>query len=116
MTLALTLADAQWPAAEAIPADRVLSGSPEAKTLVLRSDERSETGLWQCSPGTFSTIRDGYSEFIHIISGSGELISDDGTTYVLKPGLIISLDDGWSGRWVITETVTKSYAVVYSAT
>lgn len=115
MTLALSLTDVNWPAAEALPADRVISGTPEASTLVLREDSRSEFGLWMCTPGAFSTVRDGYSEYIHIISGSGELIGDDGKTYELKPGLIISLDDGWSGRWVITEAVTKSYAIAHTA-
>lgn len=114
MTTALHSGKAEWPLPEAIPAERVLSGKPEAQTLVIRADDRSEVGLWRCTPGEFRTSRDGYSEFIHIIAGEGQLIGDDGTTTALEPGVIISLEDGWSGRWVITETVSKSYAVVYS--
>lgn len=116
MTTALNTGKVEWPLPEAIPAERVREGKPEAQTLVIRADDRSEVGLWRCTPGEFLTTRDGYSEFIHIISGGGQLISDDGTTIQLGPGVIISLEDGWSGRWVITETVSKSYAVVYSAT
>jgi uncharacterized cupin superfamily protein len=104
--------DVVWPEAHPIASERVISGSPQANTLVLFKDERSELGLWQISPGVFTTIHDGYVESVTIASGRGRLVHDDGTVTELRPGSVAVLEQGWAGRWVVEETIVKSYAVI----
>jgi uncharacterized cupin superfamily protein len=104
--------DVAWPGAQPIASERVLSGSPQANTVVLYKDERSELGLWQISPGEFTTAHQGYVESVTIASGRGRLIHDDGTVTELGPGSVAVLEEGWAGRWVVEETIVKSYAVI----
>lgn len=111
MTL-LKLESVTWPADEAIATHRVLNGAPVASTLTLHDDSESELGMWRVTEGEFTTLHQGYTEFITILQGSGKLIHDDGTVLDLAPGTVAVLKDGWSGRWVIEEALTKSYAIV----
>jgi uncharacterized protein len=106
------LDDVAWPEAQAIASERVLKGSPQANTVVLYKDERSELGLWQISPGEFTTVHQGYVESVTIASGRGRLVHDDGTVTELRPGSVAVLEEGWAGRWVVEETIVKSYAVI----
>lgn len=115
MSMSRNLSAVQWPPFVGVPAERVIDGSPETSTAVLHSDAGAEFGFWQCTPGSFASSRDGYSEFVYIVSGAGEIVGDDGTVFPLVPGETVYLADGWRGRWVIRETVTKSYAIDYSA-
>ncbi|HEV7184161.1 MAG: cupin domain-containing protein [Actinomycetales bacterium] len=112
MTTSLSFDGIEWPAATAVPADRVSAGSPATSTFVLHSENGTEAGLWRVTPGEFSTIHRGYTEIIVIHDGDGELVDDDGSALPLRPGAIIMLEDGWSGCWVIRRTVTKSYTIV----
>lgn len=113
-SLAASVETAVWPAFEAIPAERVIAGEPVASTLSVSEIDGAEFGLWQVTPGEFKSARDGYSEYVYIISGVGEIVGDDGTVHELKPGAVVFMHDGWSGRWVIRETLTKSYSIVYT--
>jgi uncharacterized cupin superfamily protein len=79
---------------------------------VLFTDGKTELGLWRVSPGEFSTVHQGYEEFISVLEGEGELIHDDGSRITLKPGTVLILENGWSGRWSIKSTLVKSYAIV----
>ncbi|GAA1134551.1 cupin domain-containing protein [Nocardioides aquiterrae] len=106
------LDDVAWPEAQPIAPERVLSGSPRANTVVLHKDERSELGLWQISPGEFTTVHQGYVEAVTIASGRGRLIHENGTVTHLRPGSVAVLEEGWAGRWVVEETIVKCYAVV----
>jgi uncharacterized cupin superfamily protein len=114
MTTAVHASTIDWPAFEAVAAERVLAGSPTTSTLALREDERVELGFWQVTPGEFTTIRAGFDEFITVLEGEGDLIHDDGTVYPLRAGATLLLEDGWSGRWVIRQTLTKSYTIVHA--
>lgn len=112
MTVALHTSSIDWPEYLPIAQERVLKGSPHASTLVLHRDRNAELGLWQVTPGEFTTLHNNYDEFIHVIEGEGELVHDDGAVYPLSPGTVLLLEDGWSGRWVIRRTLTKSYTTV----
>jgi uncharacterized cupin superfamily protein len=109
------LAAVHWPPAEPIAAVRVLSGRPVATTLVTARDEFFEVGLWQVSPGEFTTVHAGYQEFIYIIAGRGALIDDQGQRTELEPGVACAMGEGWTGRWVVDEELTKTYTLIYDA-
>lgn len=114
MSFGVNLTELEWPKADPVPRERVLDGDPMTSTVELFADERNEFGAWRCSPGTFTSARDGFSEFVHILEGQGEIVGDDGTTYDIRPGAMIHLAEGWRGRWVIRATVTKTYFIARS--
>lgn len=96
-----------WP-----PGVEPISGSPEAFGLVIRQDERVETGIWECTPGVYPSRRDGMCELMHVVAGDGTLTSADGTVHQLRPGAVVFLADGWRGTFEIRQTVRKSYVSV----
>ncbi len=114
MTHAVDVNTVEWPEPVAIEGDRVLSGNPTGSTVSMHADSHSDVGMWRCTPGEFTTVRNGYSEFVHIIAGKGKLVHDDGTSYELRPGVSVHIEDGFSGRWVIDETLVKAYSVIYA--
>lgn len=115
MTTRIELSNTDWPAAEAIASHRVLNGAPEASTFVTSSLPTGETGLWRVSEGEFTTAHSGYVEHIHIIEGEGELVHENGEVIALGPGVTVTMEDGWTGRWVIRKPLVKAYAVLNTA-
>lgn len=102
----------EWPEYIPIEPERVVVGSPLASTLPLHKTDKVELGLWRVTSGEFSTAHHGYVEFITILDGDGELVHDDGTSIALAPGVVITMADGWTGRWIIKSPVVKSYTIV----
>jgi uncharacterized protein len=115
MTAYIVDTDTEWPEAQSIPADRVVAGTPAAQTVVTSRSATGESGLWRVTEGEFTTVHDGYVEFIHILDGEGELVHDDGTAWTLAPGVTITMVDGWRGRWIIRRPVVKAYAILNTA-
>lgn len=107
------IATVEWPKKVAIGRERVVSGEPAASTFVLHRDARTEAGLWKVEPGEFTTRLTGYSEFIHIVEGVGQLIHDDGHSIELRAGTVVALPEGWTGRWRVSTTLVKSYSIVH---
>lgn len=112
MTIQTSVDTADWPTPVAIEAHRVVSGSPEASTLVLHDDGRTQLGLWRVTEGEFTTRHDDYVESLAIQRGRGRLVSDAGDVIELFPGVVAVTEPGWCGRWVVEEAIVKSYAVV----
>lgn len=112
MSTVLHASSIHWPKPVSITSERVIQGTPAASTHVLFTDGKTELGLWRVSPGEFSTVHQGYEEFISVLEGEGELIHDDGSRITLKPGTVLILENGWSGRWSIKSILVKSYAIV----
>jgi hypothetical protein len=73
---------------------------------------RLEAGLWSCTPGDFTTHRDGFDEIMHILSGAGSVTADDGARIDFGPGTTFVLPDGYRGTWSVTEAVRKVYCIV----
>lgn len=108
----IPLDELEWPAATPIDAARVLGGAPETSTVVVESGDKYSLGLWKVSPGEFSTDHTGYVEYINVLSGSGQLVDDEGTVTELSPGVTVLMRSGWKGRWVVRETLTKIYTII----
>lgn len=88
-------------------------GQQEATVELWASlDGRSSTGVWACTPGVFTSVRDGYAETCYILEGEGALHTDGGDPVALRPGVLVALPDGWRGRWEIVETLKKVYTIV----
>jgi uncharacterized cupin superfamily protein len=88
------------------------AGTPVEYGLAIHDDGIARSGVWECTPGEFPSQRDGITEVMTILSGEGTLHDEDGTERAVRPGAVIVVTDGWRGRWVIRETVRKTYTVV----
>ncbi|WP_214414547.1 cupin domain-containing protein [Sphaerisporangium fuscum] len=108
------LADAGGAALPAAgPKPTSLTGQKES-TLVLWGAARdgAEAGIWECGPGTFTAVRDGFHEICQILAGRATLRGEDGQVVELAPGSTVVLPDGWRGTWEVHETMRKTYVTV----
>ena len=68
---------------EAVAKPNSIDGQMESVLMAwISPDEAVETGIWECSPGTFIVHRDGYDEIAQILSG---LAWSAGGPFVLGP-------------------------------
>jgi uncharacterized protein len=94
------------------PKPNTLVGNPVESFHELHTEDRLQVGIWEITPGSFTTVKDGVSELMHFVSGSGTIVGDDGITTVIGPGVVLVTPDGWSGTWHVRETTRKVYAIV----
>ncbi|CAN5463730.1 hypothetical protein BH11ACT6_BH11ACT6_60180 [soil metagenome] len=105
-----------WTSFEAVAPERVTEGQP-ATRLAEGIDKHSFTsGLWEVTPGRFTTAPKGFDEVIHIIKGRGVLRSADGNSVELAPGVAFLMEDGFVGEWEIREHLQKFYTKIKTAT
>ncbi|OBC07430.1 cupin [Mycobacterium sp. 852013-50091_SCH5140682] len=76
------------------------------------ADSVIDTGVWECDPGEFTADRSAATEVCHIISGSGIVVGDDGTSADIGPGSLLVLPRGWRGTWLVKETIRKTYVII----
>ena len=94
------------------PKPTSIDGQTESIATVWTSEDGLvETGVWECTAGTFTASRDGYDEVALILSGSATVVSDAGETVTLRPGSTFVTPAGWTGRWTVHETMRKVYVV-----
>ncbi|WP_332603571.1 cupin domain-containing protein [Arthrobacter sp. S2(2024)] len=90
-------------------------GVEEASLTVWDSpDGRANAGVWECTPGSFSGRRDGYSEVCQLLSGRVTVEPNEGESVELIAGDTLVMPDGWTGVWHVHETVRKTYIIINS--
>lgn len=104
-----------WTPFTPVAPERVTAGSPATRLAEAVSGDSFKSGLWEVTPGRFTTAPRGFDEVIHIISGRRFLRSSDGIAVELAPGVSFLMEDGFVGEWEITEPVRKFYAKVQTA-
>lgn len=95
---------------EALGADSVVSGAPEAGVAELGGIGGAEFGLWEHTVGTSTDVED--DEVFVVLSGAAtveiEAFRDQpAVTLELRPGSIVRLSEGMHTTWTITETLRK---------
>lgn len=93
------------------PKPTSVSGQLES-SLELWGDAVTDTGVWECDAGEFTADRSGATEVCHIISGSGTVVGEDGTSADIGPGTLLVLPRGWRGTWFVKEAIRKTYVMV----
>jgi len=84
-------------------------GSPQVSTKQFDAGNTCGTGLWECTPGSWTILRDTTESFL-VLAGTGSITNADGSFRVeLKPGVWHTTPSGWEGRWEVTETVRKLF-------
>lgn len=109
----LGLADVSWPVFVPVPEAKVLTGAPETSTVVITESQQAQMGVWQVTPGSFTTDHSGYIEFIHVLSGAGRLVSETGTVTELGAKSTTVMPVGWKGRWEVDSTLTKVFTILH---
>ncbi|TDF63201.1 cupin domain-containing protein [Cupriavidus sp. L7L] len=81
--------------------------------LEIKVPERKncKTGIWECSRGRFERpVAAG--EVMHILCGSGEFTSQDGSVYAFRSGDTLFFPPNTFGIWTIQETLRKVYVLI----
>ena len=86
------------------------SGDPQLGTLLAATD--NSIGVWECQPGGWPVIDRPNTEVCFVLSGTA-VITDTttGDRHRLRAGDLLVLPRGWTGRWDVTETLRKVYAI-----
>jgi uncharacterized cupin superfamily protein len=106
------LGGSKVPVPEAVAKPNSIDGQMESVLMAwISPDEAIETGIWECSPGTFIVHRDGYDEIAQILSGSATITGEDGTVVELKVDDTIVTPEGWRGTWVVHEPIRKMFVI-----
>ncbi len=88
------------------------NGDPQLNTLAIAPDAAGKIGVWECKPGGWPVVDRPDTEVAYILSGKATLTDDAaGTTQEISVGSLVVLPQGWTGRWDVTETVRKVYAI-----
>lgn len=95
-----------------VPKPTALTEGVTEATKEVWSNDRLNTGVWECTPGTFTAERNGFSEICYIISGRVTLETEGGDSKEYGPGDILINPSGWRGTWIIHETLRKHYTIV----
>jgi len=95
-----------------VPKPTSIDGQTESSEVIWKSvDGIVETGVWECTAGTFTASRDGYDEVATILSGTATVVSSGGDTVDLGPGSTLVTPAGWTGTWTVHETMRKVFVL-----
>ncbi len=84
--------------------------APHTYGKVYYSDNQGhENGIWECTPGHYRLERQS-SELCFVLQGHWILSGDQGDTYELRAGDMITLEKGWCGTSHVVERVRKIYS------
>ena len=90
------------------PIPKATSSTPGQTEVALTfwEGDDARTGVWEATPGTFTSTRDGFNEVCVILSGTAT-ISDDSGTFDIGPGSLFVTPAGWRGTWTVHQTLRK---------
>lgn len=97
------------------PKANATDGEPVEAMLVLHDDGHTQVGIWECTPGSFPSQRDGISEVMCFLAGDATIVDADGTRHDARAGVVMQVPDGWRGSWEVRTTVRKTYTTIRSA-
>jgi uncharacterized cupin superfamily protein len=88
------------------------SGDPQLGVLAVGQQATGNIGIWECQPGGWPVVDRPDTEVAYILSGRATITdSSTGTAHHVGAGDLIVLPPGWTGRWDVSETVRKVYAI-----
>jgi uncharacterized cupin superfamily protein len=88
------------------------SGDPQLRTLPIAPQVTGNIGVWECQPGGWPVVDRPDTEVAYILSGTATITDEaTGLVHQVSAGDLLVLPPGWSGRWDVTETVRKVYAI-----
>lgn len=91
------------------PKPGAFAGEPVESAITVHADERMEIGVWECTPGSFPSVKDGISEVMQFVAGEATILGEDGALHEIGPGSLLVTPDGWRGTWHVRQTVRKAF-------
>lgn len=92
------------------PLEEATEQAMDTHGLEIWVDGEKSAGIWQCAPGpshwTLET-----NEVIYLVSGRMTVTPDGGESTEIGTGDVAVFPLGWTGTWVIHETVRKVYSI-----
>src|SRR5699024_12866916 len=88
------------------------SGAESSLRTICESAEGIRSGVWEVTPGSFTSARTEYHEMCQIVTGRATIIEEDGTEFEVGPGSLFITPEGWKGKWIVHETLRKSWVVI----
>lgn len=85
--------------------------SQNSGLLMWKNGKGQESGMWQCTPGTWRLSMPG-DELCHFVSGRATYTSDNGEIIEVEPGVVVHFKRGWSGVCIVHETMRNIYMLV----
>ncbi|MBK0421694.1 DUF861 domain-containing protein [Leucobacter sp. CSA2] len=89
----------------------VTAGLTEA-SVTTWSEGPITTGLWECTPGTFTAERAGYTEICTILSGRVTIEVEGQSPEEFGPGDVMVMPSGWKGVWIVHEPLRKHFTTI----
>ena len=94
---------------EPLAPQQLIAGDPQTSTHVLSASANgSESGVWRCTPGTFSDVE--ADETFVVVEGRAT-ISWDGGELEVGPGDVCTLAAGVETVWTVHETLVKGFRI-----
>jgi uncharacterized cupin superfamily protein len=98
---------------EAFAPGAVVKGSPLMTNcdLHVSEDERTFSGIWSVTPGTFHDVMDGDETFV-VLAGRMTVAPGDGSPpFEVKAGDVCVFPAGYRSVWTVRETIVKGYHI-----
>jgi uncharacterized cupin superfamily protein len=92
---------------EPVPAEQVVSGTPETASATLGQFDGHEYGVWEHTVGASTDVE--ADEVFVVLSGRATVSFEDGTVIELGAGSVGRLHEGQHTVWTVTETLRKVY-------
>lgn len=93
------------------PKPGAFAGEPVESAITVHEDDRMEIGVWECTPGSFPSVKDGISEVMQFVAGEATILGEDGALHEIGPGSLLVTPDGWRGTWHVRQTVRKAFVI-----
>lgn len=88
------------------------AGNPQTSQLPIASESGTRVGLWECTSGGWEVVDRPEAEACYILSGEAVITDHDaGAKYTVTAGDVVVFPKGFNGRWDVTRTIRKFYAV-----
>ena len=88
------------------------AATPGSAVHVVAPDAPGNIGVWECAPGGWPTSTDPTPRSATSLDGAATITDHaTGTKHELRAGDLLVLPAGWSGRWDVTTTLRKVYAI-----
>jgi hypothetical protein len=88
------------------------TGDPQVSVLELNAGGATQAGLWACTTGGWAITDRPATEVVLILEGRVRMTDAGGDSREIRPGEVMVLPKGWSGRRVVLETTREPYVVV----
>lgn len=88
-------------------------GLTEASVTTWASaSDGAEAGIWGCDVGSFTAVRDGYTEICQFLAGTATIEPEGEAPFEVREGDTLVMPSGWRGTWHVHEPIRKVFITI----